>query len=332
MKKISLNEKIFVAGANGMVGSAIVRTLKKYGYGSNLYGGKLLIPDRNELNLLDLNNLENWFLRNKPTIVVLAAAKVGGIIANSKYPADFLLENLKIQTNVIESAWKFGTRRLLFLGSSCIYPKFCAQPIKEEYLMQSKLEETNEWYAIAKIAGIKLCEALRKQHGFDSICLMPTNLYGPGDNYHPINSHVMASLIAKFSKAKKESKKFVECLGTGKPLREFLHVNDLGDAVLFCLENWDPKDFSAPKDSKGRALTHLNVGSGLDLSILQLAEKISEITGFKGEILWDKTKPDGTPKKQLNIDNILSLGWSPKITLDQGLKETIKIYQEKILG
>ena len=332
MKKISLNEKIFVAGANGMVGSAIVRTLKKYGYGSNLYGGKLLIPDRNELNLLDLNNLENWFLRNKPTIVVLAAAKVGGIIANSKYPADFLLENLKIQTNVIESAWKFGTRRLLFLGSSCIYPKFCAQPIKEEYLMQSKLEETNEWYAIAKIAGIKLCEALRKQHGFDSICLMPTNLYGPGDNYHPINSHVMASLIAKFSKAKKESKKFVECWGTGKPLREFLHVNDLGDAVLFCLENWDPKDFAAPKDSQGRALTHLNVGSGLDLSILQLAEKISEITGFKGEILWDKTKPDGTPKKQLNIDNILSLGWSPKITLDQGLKETIKIYQEKILG
>ncbi len=331
MPKILLNERIFIAGSKGMAGSAILKALEKCGYGSNSYGGKLLLPDRNELDLFNIKALEDWFSRNKPTVVVLAAAKVGGILANSESPADFLLENIKIQTNVIETSWRFGVKRLLFLGSSCIYPKYAEQPILEESLLNGSLEPTNQWYAIAKIAGLKLCESLRLQYGFDAISLMPTNLYGPGDNYHPTNSHVMASLIAKFSKAKKESRKFVECWGTGKPLREFLHVNDLGDAVVFCLENWDPKDIGAPKDSKGRTLNHLNVGSGKDISIFELAKKIAHITEFKGEILWDKTKPDGTPKKLLDVDNILSLGWSPKIKLDQGLRETINSYRDKIL-
>ena len=256
---------------------------------------------------------------------------MGGILANNNFPTDFLLENLKIQINVIETAWKYGVRRLLFLASSCIYPKLSAQPIKEEYLMQGLLEKTNEWYATAKITGLKLCEALRKQHGFDAITLMPTNLYGPGDNYHHTNSHAMASLIAKFSKAKKESSKYVECWGTGKPLREFLHVNDLGDAVVFCLENWDPEGIDSPKDNHGNPLNHLNIGTGKDISIAQLANKISEITKFQGEIIWDKTKPDGTPKKQLDIQKILRLGWYPKIKLEEGLRETINIYKNEIL-
>ena len=327
---INLADRIFVAGSRGMAGSAICKSLRKKGYGIKENGGVLLTPTRQELNLINKNDVEEWFIKNNPTVVVLSAARVGGILANNSFPTDFLLENLKIQLNVIETAWKYGTRRLLFLGSSCIYPKLCAQPIKEEYLMQGVLEKTNEWYAIAKIAGLKLCEALRKQHGFDAISLMPTNLYGPGDNYHPTNSHVMASLIAKFSKARKESRKYVECWGTGKPQREFLHVNDLGDAVVFCLENWNPERLHSPKDSQGNSLNHLNIGSGKDISILQLANKISEITEFKGEIIWDNTKPDGTPKKQLDIENILKLGWYPKIKLDKGLRETINIYQKQI--
>jgi len=327
MSNINFEDRIFVGGSRGMAGSAICNSLIKKGYGNKENGGILLAPTKKELNLLKQNEVEEWFIFNKPTVVILSAAKVGGIIANQSYPTDFLLENLKIQSNVIETAWKCGTRRLLFLGSSCIYPKFCPQPIKEEYLLQSSLEKTNECYAIAKIAGIKLCEALRKQYEFDAISLMPTNLYGPGDNYHPTNSHVMASLISKFSKAKKDSLKYVECWGTGKPLREFLHVNDLGDAVVFCLENWNPKESNAPHDSHGNPLNHLNVGSGKDISIFQLAKKIAEITEFKGKILWDKSKPDGTPKKLLSIENILKLGWSPKIKLEQGLRDTINIYK-----
>ena len=327
-KGINLNEKIFIAGSNGMVGTAIKKSLLKSGYGLNKNNGALLTPSRKELDLLKFNEVEDWFIKNKPTIVILAAAKVGGIQANNSMPADFILENLKIQTNVIENSWKTNVKRFLFLGSSCIYPKFAQQPIKEESLLESSLETTNEWYAIAKIAGLKLCEALRTQHGFDAISLMPTNLYGPGDNYHPENSHVMAALISKFSNATLNSKPYVECWGSGTPFREFLHVDDLGDAVVFCLENWHPNKENAPKDIFGNPLNHLNIGTGKDISIKQLAGKISELTGFKGEIIWDKSKPDGTPKKQLNISKISNLGWFPKISLDEGIKETISIYKK----
>tara|TARA_A100001011_G_C14319033_1_gene849507 strand:- start:1795 stop:2796 length:1002 start_codon:yes stop_codon:yes gene_type:complete len=326
-KEIKLNEKIFIAGSNGMVGSAIKKSLLKSGYGLNKNNGTLLTPSRAELDLLKFNEVESWFFKNKPTIVILAAAKVGGIQANNYMPADFILENLKIQTNVIENSWKANVKRFLFLGSSCIYPKFAQQPIKEDSLLESRLEPTNEWYAIAKIAGLKLCEALRNQHEFDAISLMPTNLYGPGDNYHPENSHVMAALISKFSKATLNSKPFVECWGSGTPLREFLHVEDLADAVVFCLENWQPNREDSPKDIFGNPLNHLNVGTGKDISIKELAEKISELVGFKGEIIWDKSKPDGTPKKQLDISKISNLGWLPKISLDKGIKETISIYK-----
>ena len=327
-KKIEKNERIFIAGANGMVGKAIKRRLLKLGYGLSKNNGLLLTPSRQELDLLNFNEVENWFIRYKPTIVILAAAKVGGIHANDSQPADFILQNLKIQTNVIENSWKANVKRFLFLGSSCIYPKFAKQPIKEESLLESSLEATNEWYAIAKIAGLKLCEALRNQHDFDAISLMPTNLYGPGDNYHPENSHVMASLISKFSKATLNSKPFVECWGSGTPLREFLHVDDLADAVVFCLENWQLNREDSPKDIFGNPLNHLNVGTGKDISIKQLAEKISELVGFKGEIIWDKSKPDGTPKKQLDISRISKLGWFPKISLDKGIKATISIYKK----
>ncbi len=329
-KKIEKSERIFIAGANGMVGQSIKRSLIKLGYGLKENQGALLTPSRKELDLLDYKRVENWFIKNKPTIVILAAAKVGGIQANNSMPANFILENLKIQNNVIENSWKTNVKRFLFLGSSCIYPKFAKQPIKEEYLLDGQLEKTNEWYAIAKIAGLKLCNALRNQYGFDAISLMPTNLYGPGDNYHPENSHVMASLISKFSKASSESKPFVECWGSGTPLREFLHVDDLGDAAVYCLENWYPSSKNSLKDEFGIALNHLNVGTGKDISIKQLANKIAEFCGFKGEIIWDKTKPDGTPKKQLDISKISELGWYPKIELDDGIKKTIFLYKQLI--
>jgi GDP-L-fucose synthase len=250
-------------------------------------------------------------------VVVLAAAKVGGILANSTYPADFLLDNLKIQTNVIETAWRSGVRRLLFLGSSCIYPRLAEQPIKEEALLTGPLEPTNEWYAIAKITGIKLCQALRKQYGFDAISLMPTNLYGPGDNYHPTNSHVMAAMIRRFHEAKEVNAPSVTCWGTGSPLREFLHVDDLGDACVTALGKWQPGI---------EELQHLNVGTGIDLSIRQLAEAVAEATGYMGEILWDASKPDGTPKKQLDVSRLAKLGWRARITLQEGLRNTVALY------
>ena len=330
-KEIDKSERIFIAGAHGMAGSSIKRSLLKMGYGQNANNGIILTPSRRDLDLLNSNEVENWFLKNKPTIVILAAAKVGGILANNSMPTDFLLENLKIQNNVIEISWKANIKRLLFLGSSCIYPKFARQPIKEEYLLEGQLETTNQWYAIAKIAGLKLCEALRNQHGFDAISLMPTNLYGHGDNYHPENSHVMAALISKFSKASLESKSFVECWGSGAPLREFLHVDDLGDAAVFCLENWQPSRDSSPKDIHGNSLKHLNVGTGKDISIKQLAEKIAKLSDFKGEIIWDKSKPDGTPKKQLDTSKITQLGWVPKIELDNGIKQTISFYKNNLV-
>ena len=244
-----------------------------------------------------------------------------GIHANNTYPADFLLDNLKIQTHVIETAWRFGVRRLLFLGSSCIYPKFTQQPIKEEALLTGPLEPTNQWYAIAKIAGIKLCEALRKQHAFDAISLMPTNLYGPGDNYHPANSHVLPALIRRFHEAAEANAPTVTCWGTGTPLREFLHVDDLGDASVFVLERWQP-DLEDP--------LFLNVGTGVDLTICALAEAVAKATGFRGEIRWDVGKPDGTPKKQLDVSRLTQLGWRAQIDLSDGIKRTVAEFSEKL--
>ena len=312
---ISAADRIFVAGHRGMAGSAICRSLKQAGY------SQVLTADRDELDLLDQLAVQRWFAENKPSVVVLAAAKVGGIHANNTYPADFLLENLKIEINVIETAWRSGVRRLLFLGSSCIYPKFAEQPIREESLLEGSLEPTNEWYALAKISGIKLCQALRKQHGFDAISLMPTNLYGPGDNYHPTNSHVLPALIRRFHEAAERGDTTVTCWGTGSPLREFLHVDDLGEACVFALEQWQP-------DCED--LQFLNVGTGVDLSIRELAEAVAAATGFKGEIVWDISKPDGTPKKQLDVSRLAALGWRARIPLDEGLRSTVQLFRQQL--
>jgi GDP-L-fucose synthase len=255
---------------------------------------------------------------------------VGGIHANNSYPADFLLANLKIQNNVIESAWRSGVRRLLFLGSSCIYPKFADQPIREEALLTGALEPTNEWYAIAKITGIKLGQALRKQHGFDAISLMPTNLYGPGDNYHPTNSHVLPALIRRFHEATERGDASVTCWGSGSPLREFLHVDDLGEACVFALEHWDPAAPEAPKDEAGEPLPFLNVGTGVDLTIRALAEAVAQATGFQGEIVWDSSKPDGTPKKQLDVSRLAQLGWRARIPLAEGLTSTVALFRQQL--
>jgi GDP-L-fucose synthase len=306
-------DRIFVAGHRGMAGSAICRALQLAGYSN------LLTASRAELDLEDGPAVQRWFAEHQPTVVVLAAAKVGGIQANNSYPADFLLDNLKIQTNLIETAWRSGVRRLLFLGSSCIYPKFAEQPIREEALLTGPLEPTNEWYAIAKITGIKLCEALRRQHGFDAISLMPTNLYGPGDNYHPTNSHVLPALIRRFHEAAERCDASVTCWGTGTPLREFLHVDDLGEACVFALEHWQP----GPGEQQ-----FLNVGTGVDLTIRELAEAVAEATGFQGEIHWDASKPDGTPKKQLDVSRLAELGWRARIPLAEGLRSTVAQFRD----
>ena len=332
MKKlIDSSDKFFIAGANGMVGTAIYKILKENNYGDKKNNGKILTPKREELDLLDYVAVQKWFAKNKPTVVIIAAAKVGGIIANSKSPSDFLLDNLKIQSNLIEAAKNFKVKRLLFLGSSCIYPKYCKQPIKEEYLLSGELEPTNQWYAIAKIAGLKLCEALRIQYRIDTLSLMPTNLYGPGDNYNLTNSHVFAALIRRLYEAKKESLKEVICWGSGKPLREFMHVNDLAAAVLFCLEKWNPNTESVTSFANGKKLNYLNVGTGEEVSIKRLAELIAAEVGYEGKIKWDISKPDGTPRKVLNIDRIKQLGWEHSISLKEGLKSTVKefIYNYK---
>jgi len=319
---INKKDKIFVAGHQGMVGSSICRLLKKKGYNF------ILKENRFYLDLKDKYAVQNWFDTNKPTVVIIAAARVGGIYANEKYPVDFILDNLKIQNNLIEQSWQSKVKRLLFLGSSCIYPKFSKQPIKEEYLLSGNLEATNEYYALAKITGIKLCEALRKQHDFDAISLMPCNLYGPGDNYHPKNSHVIPALIRKFYEAIKKNEKFVNCWGTGSPLREFLHVDDLANACIFALENWDPNHPNSPRFKNGETLSYLNVGSGIDQSIKSLAIEISKIIKFKGEINWDLTKKDGTPKKLLDTSRINKLGWNTNISIKEGLDKTIKSFIE----
>ena len=325
MKKlIRKTDHIYIAGHNGMVGGAILKCLKRKGYGLKENGGKIISQNRSELDLTDFSQVKKWFDNNKIDVVIIAAAKVGGIKANFKYPYDFLIENLKIQQNLIENSYRFNIRRLLFLGSSCIYPKYANQPIREELLSTGELESTNEAYAIAKIAGIKLCSAIRDQKGFDAISLMPTNLYGPGDNYHLENSHVFAALLRRFIEAKRKGIEEVFCWGTGKPLREFLHVDDLAEACTFVLENWNPYAPNSPKDENGNPLNFLNVGTGKDISIRNLAEMISKEVDYKGKILWDHSKPDGTPKKQLDITKISDLGWEPKISLQDGLKMTIK--------
>ena len=325
---IKPSDRFFIAGSRGMAGSAILRALKRSGYGNPMRGGELLTPSRQKLNLLDDDAVQKFMHEQQPDVVVLAAATVGGIEANRSRPTDFLLENLRIETHVIEAAWRSGVRRLLFLGSSCIYPKF-ATTHREESLLRGELEETNAWYAIAKIAGIKMCEALRIQHGFDAISLMPTNLYGPGDNYHPTDSHVLPSLIRRFHEAK-ENTETVTCWGTGKPLREFLHSDDLGEACVFALENWSALSNEAPRDDNDNPLGYLNVGTGIDLSIRELAEKIAMVVGYEGSIEWDQTKPDGTPKKQLDVSRLTGMGWKARISLTEGLTNTVKDFEQSI--
>ncbi|WP_320682293.1 GDP-L-fucose synthase [Prochlorococcus sp. MIT 1314] len=316
---ISKESRIFIAGHNGMVGSAIKRSLTKKGYKN------LLFASRNDLDLLDFVKVKDWFNKNRPEIVILAAAKVGGIHANSKYMGDFILENLKIQNNVIENAWKYKVKRFLFLGSSCIYPKFAQQPLKEEYLLTGELEKTNESYALAKISGIKLCTSLKEQYGFDSICLMPTNLYGPGDNYHPQNSHVLPAMLKRFYDAKIKGSQEIVCWGSGLPKREFLYVDDLAEASIFILENIS-SEHRILYDDKKNFNGILNVGLGKDISIKELANLISSAVGYEGKIKWDLSKPDGTPRKLLDVSKLSELGWSAKTELQKGLELTLKSF------
>jgi len=314
---INPSDRIYVAGHRGMVGSAVCRVLERNGHPN------LLTASRLSLDLRDPIAVNNWFAQHRPQVVVVAAARVGGILANSRFPAEFLLDNLRIQNNVILAAWQHGTRRLLFLGSSCIYPKFAQQPIREESLLSGALEPTNQWYATAKICGIQLCRALRQQHDFDAISLMPTNLYGPGDNYHPENSHVLPGLIQRFHHAQLAGLPQVSCWGSGNPRREFLHVDDLADAVLHSLRYWRGNSLL---DQDGEPLTHLNVGTGEDLSIHDLACMIAHTVGYHGELVWDSSKPDGTPRKLLDVSRLEKLGWRARIPLDEGLRSTYRDY------
>ena len=320
MNNFNKYDPIFIAGASGLAGSAICRSLRNHGFNN------LLTPRRRELDLTNYVDVKNWFSINKPTIVILCAAKVGGILANSNYPGDFILENLKIQNNVIELSWKSNVKRFIFLGSSCIYPKYAKQPISEDSLLTGQLENTNRPYAIAKISGIELCESLRKQYGFNAISLMPTNLYGPGDNYLLNESHVLPALVRRFSVATKKSKKEVLCWGSGNPLREFLFSDDLGNATIFLLKNWNTKNEIFFNNNYDSPLI-FNIGSGSEISIKELANKIAKLTDFEGEIIWDKSKPDGTPRKLLDISKIKKIGWEPKINLKEGLKNVIKDFQ-----
>ena len=311
-----------------MVGSSIKKALYKRGYDKN--NNLLLTPSREELDLSIYSEVENWFKKNNPEIVIVAAAKVGGIYANSNQPYDFILENLKIQINLIEISYRYNVKTLIFLGSSCIYPKFSKQPIKEEYLLTGELEQTNQWYAIAKIAGIKLCQALKIQHGFNSICLMPTNLYGPGDNYHSVNSHVIPGLIKKFYEGKVNNSKYVTCWGSGTPLREFLYVDDLAEACIFVMKKWHFSNHKEFLDDKKQPIYWLNVGSRFELSIKELANKISKAIDFRGEILWNEEMPDGTPRKKLDTSKINNLGWFAKTDIDKGIKLTLEHYKKEL--
>ena len=299
---------ILVAGASGLVGSAIVRELEKTKKTHKAISSK-------DVDLLDREATFKFLKDFKPSVVIDAAARVGGIGANNSHPVDFLTKNIQIQSNLMDAAHEAGVKNFVFLGSSCIYPRNCAQPIKEEYILSGELEQTNSAYAIAKIAGLELIKSYRKQYGHKWISVMPTNLYGPNDNFDLENSHVFPALIRKFVEGKRENAKSVTLWGTGSPKREFLHVDDLANAILLCLEKYDSDQ-------------HINIGSGVDLSIKELATKVARAAGFTGEIIWDSSKPDGTPRKVLDITKISNLGWKPSISLDQGIDQTVHWYQE----
>lgn len=304
-------DKIYVAGHRGLVGSAIVRKLQEQGYTN------IITRTSQQLNLTSQQAVNDFFASEKPDYVFLSAAKVGGIHANDTYPADFIRENLQIQTNVIDAAYRNKARKLLFLGSSCIYPKFAPQPMKEEHLLTGELEPTNEWYAIAKIAGIRMCQAYHKQYGFNAISLMPTNLYGPGDNFNLANSHVLPALIRKFHDAKEQNKPEVEVWGTGTPRREFLHVDDLADASVYLMNHYDSPEI-------------INVGVGNDVTIKELAEIVKDVVGFAGKLTFNTTKPDGTPRKLLDVSKLHNAGWVSKIHLKEGIDGTYKWYINNI--
>ncbi|MBT5086186.1 MAG: GDP-L-fucose synthase [Deltaproteobacteria bacterium] len=306
---MKINSRIYVAGHRGLVGSAIYRLLKKRGFEN------LIIRTHSELELMDAVAVQNFFEETKPEFVFLAAAKVGGIHANSTYPADFIRENLVIQTNVIHESWRNDVEKLMFLGSSCIYPKLCPQPISEESLLTGELEPTNEAYALAKIAGIKTCQSYNQQYGTTFISAMPTNLYGINDNFHPENSHVLPALIRRFHEAKLADSESISIWGTGNPRREFLHSDDLADAVLFLMENYNDSEI-------------VNIGCGEDQTIRVLAETIREVVGYSGSLEFDSSRPDGTPQKMLDISKIRVLGWTPAIPLKNGLEQVYQWYKE----
>ncbi len=313
------NSRILVAGGTGMVGSAIIRRLHNEGYSSITATFHNRRPDDTQhinwcqADLTDQQTVYELLEREKPSYVFLAAARVGGIMANATYPADFIRDNLVIQNNVIDAAYRNDTKKLCFLGSSCIYPKMAPQPLREEHLLTSELEPTNQWYAIAKIAGIKMCQAYRQQYGFNAISLMPTNLYGPADNFDLETSHVLPALIRKFHEAKERGETSVTLWGTGEPRREFLHVDDLADACLYLMNTYDEGDI-------------VNIGTGKDTTINELAELIREVVGYEGRIEHDTSKPDGTPRKLLDISRLQNLGWSPRIGLKEGIQDTYRWY------
>lgn len=304
------NSKIFVAGHRGLVGSAIVRALQKDGFTN------LVLKTHNELDLTNQSAVEDFFTKEQPEYVFLSAAKVGGIMANKTFPSDFIYNNLTIQTNIIQGAYTHKVKKLLFLGSSCIYPKLCPQPIKEEYLLTSELEPSNKAYAVAKIAGIIMCQSYNEQHGTNFISLMPTNLYGINDNFDLENSHVLPAMIRKFHEAKAVGSPNVTLWGTGSAMREFLHVDDLAEASLFLMEHYNDSSI-------------VNVGTGEDVTTKELAEKIKEVVGYEGKIVWDTTKPDGTPRKLLDVSKLHSLGWKHKISLGAGIESVYEWFKKK---
>ena len=303
------NSRVFVAGHKGLVGSAIVRNLKQRGYNN------ISSSPSDHWDLRKRDDVDRFFRINNPEYVFLAAAKVGGIHANSTYPAEFIYDNLMIQNNVIDAAYHNRVKKLMVLGSSCIYPRLAKQPMKEEELLTSELEPTNDAYAVAKIAGLRMARAYRQQYGFNAISLMPTNLYGPGDNFHPENSHVMPALIRRFHEAEKSDAPVVTCWGDGSAMREFLHVDDLAEACYVCMQDYD-EDY------------HINVGTGEDVTIKELTETIVDVVGYAGEVKWDTSKPNGTPRKLLNVDKIHKLGWKHKIGLREGIVSTYRWYME----
>ena len=313
------DSRIYVAGHRGLVGSAIIRQLELEGYAN------IVTRSHHELDLTDANATLRFFKENKPEYVFLAAAKVGGIKANDTYPADFIRINLQIETNVIDAAYRYGSTKLLFLGSSCIYPKHAPQPMKEEHLLTGKLEPTNDAYAIAKIAGIFMCKSYNRQYGTNFIAAMPTNIYGPGDNFDLETSHVLSALIRKFNEAKEAKRPDVQLWGTGSPLREFLYIDDLADALIFMMHNFNA-DQKQPDD------VFLNVGVGSDLSIKELAEMVRDVVGYTGDICWDTAMPDGTPRKLLDVNRLKGSGWSARVSLRDGIEQTYAWFLDNVAG